>query len=390
MFCNKCGDKIAEDAIFCQKCGAKIENGDGTEKNLDTRARIPEKAAAVTQSKQPDRRSINSEPMQSETAITMEKYYSKVIELFFEVKEFYSECFGEDAMWAAVASLIGILILVFLFTFSFPLFIIIAAGGYVLYHMWGAKHITEYKYAKESKVLNLPEGMSSNGLFEALNGKLNYPYFKGVRYGDAGECIIEGRYSVYPVVFDENGEATLTCDFNVEDKKKRATMLEAISIRQYVNKFFNSTLPFDAVKSYNSLRSAEKQRKISAAVLVATIIIVVSIKSGAPGGIEYLMTPGSEVRMAYLTEYSDAVTIEKAFHNFFGNPKWSTYKESGDSYVVFTGRASGDEGKKVYVKITFKVAGEKFGIDRLEVDGQTMPPFHMHVLLSKVYEEYLD
>lgn len=28
-------------------------------------------------------------------------------------------------------------------------------------------------------------------LLEALSGKFNYPYFKGVYYGTMGECVIE-------------------------------------------------------------------------------------------------------------------------------------------------------------------------------------------------------
>jgi len=286
---------------------------------------------------------------------------------------------------------LGLVILVIRIIFSSVIALIVTVtGGYIIYHAWGAKYITRYKYDKTSKVLQLPKGMSDKTLLEALIGKFNYPYFKGVRYGECGECIIEGQYSVYPVIFGKNKEATLTCDLNIDEKKIRTAMLEAIAIRQYINKFFNPSLPFDAVVSYKSLQSAEKQRKTVAIVLsIASFLLIaaITLEYAAPGSLKHIMTPGAEVRGAYLAQYSKTITIEDAFKNFFGNRKWSTYKEAGDSYVVFSGTCE-FMGEKVHVKITFKILSEQFVVDSLEVDGQKQNDLILFSLLSAVYEDY--
>ena len=50
-----------------------------------------------------------------------------------------------------------------------------------------------------------------------------------------------------------------------------------------------------------------------------------------PNVINKIVTPGAEVRGGYLTQYSDKITIEKAFDNFFGNVRWTTYNEKGSA-----------------------------------------------------------
>lgn len=291
----------------------------------------------------------------------------------------------------AVGLAVFILYIIFSLIFSSVISLIaVAAGGYIVYHIWGAKYITQYRYNKKTKELQLPDGMSSKTLLEELSGKFNYPYFKGVRYGENGQCIIEGRYSVYPVLFNENNKAFLTCDLKVDEKKLRATMLEAIAIHSYINKFFNPSLPFDAVKDLKSLKSAEKQRKTAAIVLsVASILIiaVIVLEYALPGSMQRIMTPGIEVRDAYLSKYSETVTIEEAFENFFNNEKWSTYEAEGYSYVAFTGSCE-FMGEKADTRIIFKITGEQFIVDSLDVNGRTQNDLILYSLLSAVYENY--
>lgn len=118
--------------------------------------------------------------------------------------------------------------------------------------------------------------------------------------------------------------------------------------------------------------------------IVIVISLVVVLK---PDFVSNIFRPGANVRNAYLAQYSETVTVEDAFDNFFDNGKWGTYKEDDYSYVTFTG-ACEYLGERADVKITFKITGENFLVDRLDVNGRTQNDLMLYALLSKVYEDY--
>lgn len=97
--------------------------------------------------------------------------------------------------------------------------------------------------------------------------------------------------------------------------------------------------------------------------------------------------PGASVRGAYLSQYSENVTIEDAFDNFFDNGKWSTYKAEGYSYVVFTGSCEYMDDK-ADVRVTFKITGENFIVDSLDINGQEQNDLMLYGLLSAVYDDF--
>lgn len=273
---------------------------------------------------------------------------------------------------------------------SFIYMIIAVPGGYILYHKVIAEAITEFIYKRESKQLRLPEGMSVSMLLEALSGKFNYPYFKGVHYGTNGECVIEGKYSIYPVIFKKYNYVELDYISKENNKKKRTVLLEAMAIRNYINKFFNPTLSVDVVKDMKKLKFAEGQRKAVAIVsAAASVLIVVAIVLDyiSPGSLQSMAVPGIEVRSAYLSQYSKKVTIEEAFENFFDNGKWTKYDSEGYTYVVFTGTCI-YLGEWVDVRVVFKLTGKNFIVDSLDINGRTQSDFTLSALLSAVYEDY--
>ena len=287
---------------------------------------------------------------------------------------------------------VGIFIIVMIISAAFSsliAFLVTVALLYVIYHRYVARYFTSYKYTKESKTLQLPEGMNSKTLLEVLSGKFNYPYFRSIRYNGKGECVIKGRFSEYTVEFLGN-DAVLNADIKNKDKKSRSIMLEAIATRQYINKFFNPTLPYDAVKYYSSLKIADIQRKIVGFVFSAAmtlIVIIVIMAQFAPNSLNSIVMPGAEVRNAYLSQYSSSVTIEKAFDNYFDNGKWSTFSREGVSFVAFTGNCT-MFNERADVRITFKITGEKFLVDSLEVNGRTQSDIILYSLLSSVYDKY--
>lgn len=133
---------------------------------------------------------------------------------------------------------------------------------------------------------------------------------------------------------------------------------------------------------------SEARRTIVQMVVGAVIIIVIAcIIVLKPDFITDIFQPGASVRNAYLTQYSESVTVEEAFDNFFDNGKWDAYKADGYSYVAFTGTCE-YLGERADVKITFKITGENFVVDRLDVNGNEQSDFLLYGLLLKVYENY--
>ena len=118
--------------------------------------------------------------------------------------------------------------------------------------------------------------------------------------------------------------------------------------------------------------------------LIIVIVLVVVLK---PDFVSNIFQPGAEVRNAYLTQYSEKVTVEEAFDHFFGNEKWSTYKSEGYSYVVFTGTCEYN-GAPADAQITFKITGERFTVDRLDINGIEQNDFVLALLMAKIYEDY--
>lgn len=248
----------------------------------------------------------------------------------------------------------------------------------------------DYIYKRQSKILQLPQGMSVSMLMESLGGKFNYPYFKGVHYGENGECVIEGNYSVYPVMFKKYNYIVLEYIPQKKDKMKRTVLLEAMAIRDYINKFFNPKLPVDVVCDIKRLKLAEGQRKAVAIVsAAATVFIIATIACDyiSPGSLQSMVVPGIEVRGAYLSRYSSTVTIEDAFENYFEDGKWSKYDSEGYTYVVFTGSCWYFDDRDD-VRIVFKITGKNFIVDSLDINGVEQNNLIVHSLLSEVYEDY--
>lgn len=294
-------------------------------------------------------------------------------------------CLGLSAV-LCVALCVGLIQAIFS---SLVSMIIAAAVGYFLYQYMGAELITEHIYKKQSKELNLPKGMSASGLLESLACKFNYPFFKGIHYGEAGECVIEGKYTMYPVTFNEENVAELGYMLKPNDKKKRTVLLEAMTIRDYINKFFNPAFPIDVVKDMKKLKHAEGWCKAVAAVSAAATVLCIAIVilgSVFPDDLQRMVIPGIEVRSAYLSQYSDKVTIEKAFESFFDDCKWRA-DDSGDyPEVIFTGVCLYD-GERADVRIVFKITGENFIVDSLDINGQRQSNIMLYSVLSAVYED---
>ena len=123
-----------------------------------------------------------------------------------------------------------------------------------------------------------------------------------------------------------------------------------------------------------------------AAVIVAITVIAIVVITNQDFFLN-LIQPGMGVRTAYLTQYSEDVTVEEAFGNFFDNPKWNTYQQDGYTYVVFTGSCE-YLGERADARITFQITGEQFRTEQLDLNGVEQNDLILYAMLAKIYEEY--
>ena len=371
MFCNMCGNELAEGAAFCQKCGAKVLN----EENVQDQNEDFEYW---------DRKEL-WKGIFDDIKEEIKDYIDSFMAMPTDKKVFWALVIGISVIFCVL--IIAVLLKVFFS--NVILLIIFVVGGYIAYQKWGAKWVTSFIYWGSSKRLFIPDGMTVEALVRNLNGKFDYPYFKGARYAADDQCMIEGRYSVYYVIFYDNKTVELKCCEDEDNKMYRTILLEAIAIRSYINRFFNPALKIDADKDLQALKSAEGQRKVVAFVLSAAtflIILAISLEYAIPGGMQRMFRPGMEVRDAYLSQYSKNVTVEEAFDNFFENGKWSKYESEGYSFVVFTGSCE-YLGERADVRVTFKITGENFVVDSLDINGRTQNDLILFALLESVYNE---
>ncbi|MDE7245135.1 MAG: ribosomal protein L7/L12 [Oscillospiraceae bacterium] len=119
---------------------------------------------------------------------------------------------------------------------------------------------------------------------------------------------------------------------------------------------------------------------------IVAIVIVALVVALQPDLVSNIFQPGAAVRSSYLSQYSESVTVGDAFDDFFANEKWSTYIDKGYTYVVFTGSFEYD-GEPADARITFKITGENFRPDTLEINGVEQNEFMLGLLLLRVYAD---
>ena len=132
----------------------------------------------------------------------------------------------------------------------------------------------------------------------------------------------------------------------------------------------------------NARKTLIKMLVVIVVIAVAVVLIIFNQDT-----VDNMIRPGYSVRDSYLVQYSEKITIETAFNSFFDNPQWSYYKEKDYSYVGFTGVCLYDN-IRADVHIIFKITGENFVVDSLEVNGTPILVFYWEEFFETVYDEY--
>lgn len=125
--------------------------------------------------------------------------------------------------------------------------------------------------------------------------------------------------------------------------------------------------------------------KLLGGAIIVIAIIVVAAKN--PNLVFNIIRPGTTVRDGYLTHFSEDVTVGEAFDNFFANEKWKTYDSEGYSYVAFTGTCTYLD-EPADMRIVFKITGENFVLDHIDLDGQEQNVLMEAIIMGKIYEDY--
>lgn len=146
-----------------------------------------------------------------------------------------------------------------------------------------------------------------------------------------------------------------------------------------------------AIMSLSSGSKEERRNAKKTLIKMFAVIVVIAVAAVLimfnRDTVDNMVRPGFAVRDSYMTQYSEKVKVGTVFDAFFDNAKWSYYKEKDYSYVGFTGVCRVDD-ERADVHITFKITGENFVVDSLEVNGTPILVFYWDEFFEKVYDDY--
>ena len=430
MFCHKCGAQIAEGAAFCHKCGTKVVYADTDQQSADASTPVIEPQTEINQQ-------VPAPPVYTDTALNSESDFKMLVNSQIDTVAIDS---GSDQQQPEISfmepetqtnQLSAMLTKITPESKTRVINLVCKLTGFGLAEanaliektpvlLKTGVTPTEAESMKEAFIK-----VGANVIFTDQNGKFVEISAHHEEYGAAVDDNSSSGQEKRAFVIGQTGEmsdqppketldgkespaAHKSSKFkiwwsNCSTGKKALTVAVALLVGIFVlyvlvsflREFgylllgiaiiggFVLTLTTGSEKEKIETRKAIVQMVI-AIVLITAVVLVVVFK---PDFITNIFQPGAEVRNAYLTQYSDEVTIEEAFDNFFSNGKWSTYKSEGYSYVVFTGTCEYNN-EPSDARITFKITGERFNLDSLDINGEEQNDFVLALMLAKVYEDY--
>lgn len=112
----------------------------------------------------------------------------------------------------------------------------------------------------------------------------------------------------------------------------------------------------------------------------ALLGVVSSVLSGEPDEVKSIKT-------AYLSSYSNNITVGDAVESFLAKPKWQYFQtETGEEVVQCTGKCSYD-GKEVEAKLQFKLHDDDtFEVYTLSLNDISQNMFVLSAFMEKIYE----
>ena len=128
----------------------------------------------------------------------------------------------------------------------------------------------------------------------------------------------------------------------------------------------------------STVHSSNSKKKFIGIVLACIIGIIIFL------GWRYY-GPIFSVKNGAFYNYPDQ-TVGDAFQEFFSEPEWSTFHESGDTYVKFTGGCLLND-EDVRVRILFILDGDEYSIEYYKVGNKKVTDaYAIEALLDAIYE----
>lgn len=260
---------------------------------------------------------------------------------------------------------------------------IIIILGIIAYILWLGCFRSLYffiKYQKNKAGIPLLKEMEKQEIIDFLK-QVAYPDLKAVYVNEASDIVIEGKHEEYKVTTEDN----ILYVMKKGTGKKQAMYFseEAECIKQYIQKTLNADAPINAYQAYKSLKSARKKTFIMYYGIFIVFIIFASYS------ITNHLSYSNMIKESYLESYNTEKTIGQAFDDFFGNTKWTSYKNGSQKMVDFTGECM-LEDEKAHITITFIIFGDainggEFRLHSVKIDGKEVSDLVSAALFSKVF-----
>ena len=408
MFCHKCGTQIAAGAGFCHKCGTKVVYGETVPQDMDTSISALEPAAPSSPT------TVVAAKPETQTASLMEgeqrvANQDEQIEMPIAGTETAPETF--DVTLCAFADENKIHVIKEVRTWT----------GLSLHE---AKELVEHVPAVLKRAVTREDAELAKQIFAKVGATVSFTDQRGEpeeinlqpvdTLESAGSSTdtkgwLSDTQSIQqsPTPQDaavQNGPSKFKSWWNSCSKPQKilaalvgvlvgAVVLSLLVsfLREFGYLLFGIAVigGFIVTLTTGSEKEKIETRKtiVQMVIGLAAVVIVALVLALKPDLVSDIFQPGAAVRSSYLSQYSESVTIGDAFDDFFGNEKWSTYKDKGYTYVVFTGSFEYD-GEPADARITFKITGENFRAETLEINGVEQNEFMLGLLLLRVYADY--
>ncbi len=259
--------------------------------------------------------------------------------------------------------------------------IVLGIIAYVLWLIYFRSLYFLIKYKRNKSGIPLLKQMEKQEIVDFLK-QIGYPDLKAVYINEASDIVIEGKHGEYKVTTEDN----ILYITKKGAGKKQAMYFseEAECIKQYIQKTLDTNAPINAYQTYKNLKNARKKTFIMYyGIIIAFIIFVVYFVTN-------YLSYSNMIKESYLEPYTNEKTIGQAFEDFFGNTKWTNYKNGSQKMVDFTGECM-LEDEKAHITITFIIFGDainggEFQLHSVKIDGKEVPDLVSVALFSKVFD----
>ena len=244
----------------------------------------------------------------------------------------------------------------------------------MFWHLAVRKVYIAYKY-RVAKPIPFPADLSDEELFTLIQDKINYPDQLHIFWNEEGEIVIQGKYGEHILTIEEDSI------FVERDLSRNGKNIEEGEVLDaYIRKIFDSDSPVNPYKKWKKLNSHAKKYKRIHIGVVGVVLIAIIWGISQYGGYR-----AARIRESHLPQFSETVSIDRAFESFFEDGRWKEHSEGGIKYVDYIGTYV--HGKNTAnVVIRFLYSDTEFKVHTAFVDGEELMPLEVLELFEAIYQ----